>query len=59
MFFHNYCRRMLEKKMGEVKRMKNQRRINTQAESDDVSIANNMEEPIESLAPAEILRNVP
>ncbi|KAL0893849.1 hypothetical protein ABMA27_013967 [Loxostege sticticalis] len=51
--------RMLEKKMGEVKRMKNQRRVNTHPESDDVSIANNMEESGMSLPPAEILRNVP
>ncbi|CAH0748182.1 unnamed protein product [Diatraea saccharalis] len=51
--------RMLEKKMGEVKRLKNQRRVNSHPEADDVSISANMEEPVDSIAPAEILRTIP
>lgn len=44
--------------MGEVKRMKT-RRVNTTSEADDASIANNMEEPGMSVAPAEALRHIP
>ncbi|XP_013186654.1 uncharacterized protein LOC106131922 [Amyelois transitella] len=55
------CRqqRRLEKKMGEVKKLKNQRRINTLTENDEISIANHMEQAGTSIAPAEILATVP
>ncbi|XP_059054350.1 uncharacterized protein LOC131848487 [Achroia grisella] len=57
------CRqqRLLEKKMGEVKRNKSHRRINIHArrEGDNECIANNMEESGTSIAPAEILRHIP
>ncbi|KAM3963510.1 uncharacterized protein ACR2FA_002444 isoform 1-T2 [Aphomia sociella] len=56
------CRqqRLLEKKMGEVKRSKSRRvKINTHPAADSVSIANNMEESGTSIAPAEILRHIP
>ncbi|XP_026757579.2 uncharacterized protein LOC113517202 isoform X1 [Galleria mellonella] len=54
------CRqqRLLEKRMGEVKRSKSHRRINTR-EGDHENIANNMEETGMSVAPAEILRHIP
>ncbi|XP_037974128.2 uncharacterized protein LOC105397723 [Plutella xylostella] len=55
------CRqqKLLEKKMGEVKRLKNQRRVNTNPEGESVSITSNMEEPGLSIPPSEILRTVP
>lgn len=55
------CRqqRLLEKKMGEAKRMKTSRRVNTTPEADDASIANNMEESGLSAPPAETLRHIP
>ncbi|XP_022819425.1 uncharacterized protein LOC111351636 [Spodoptera litura] len=55
------CRqqRLLEKKMGEAKRMKASRRVNTTPEEDDASIANNMEESGMSEPPAEVLRHIP
>ncbi|KAJ8725623.1 hypothetical protein PYW08_003806 [Mythimna loreyi] len=55
------CRqqRLLEKKMGEAKRMKTSRRVNTTPEADDASIANNMEESAMSIPPAEALRHIP
>ncbi|XP_026742720.1 uncharacterized protein LOC113504557 isoform X2 [Trichoplusia ni] len=54
------CRqqKLLEKKMGEAKRVKTQRRVNTNDE-DDASIANNMEESGMSVPPAEALRHIP
>ena len=45
--------------MGEAKRMKNSRRVNTTPEADDASIANNMEEPGMSAPPADALRHIP
>ncbi|CAH2259199.1 jg10005 [Pararge aegeria aegeria] len=51
--------RLMDKRIGEVKRMKTHRKKNTNADLDDVSIANNMEEPSISAAPAESLRNLP
>ncbi|KAF9418414.1 hypothetical protein HW555_004702 [Spodoptera exigua] len=47
------------KKMGEAKRMKSSRRVNTTPEEDDASIANNMEESGMSEPPAEVLRHIP
>lgn len=44
--------------MGEAKRVKTQRRVNTNDE-DDASIANNMEESGMSVPPAEALRHIP
>ncbi|XP_045445946.1 uncharacterized protein LOC123654028 [Melitaea cinxia] len=51
--------RLLNKKIGEVKRMKNHKRTNTYTESDVVSIATNMEEASMSTPPADALRNIP
>ncbi|KAG6449480.1 uncharacterized protein LOC119188486 [Manduca sexta] len=55
------CRqqRLIEKKMGEVKRVKSQRRVNMHPADDKASIANNMEEPGTTVPPAEILRHIP
>uniref|UniRef100_A0A2A4K4R1 Uncharacterized protein n=1 Tax=Heliothis virescens TaxID=7102 RepID=A0A2A4K4R1_HELVI len=55
------CRqqRLLEKKMGEAKRVKTSRRVNTAPEEDNASIANNMEESGMSEPPAEALRHIP
>jgi hypothetical protein len=50
---------MLDKKMGEVKRLKNQRRVNIHPEADDASITNNMEETAISIPPAEVLQDAP
>lgn len=52
-------RRLMDKKMGEAKRHKSQRRVNTHPEDDITSIANNMEEPSMSVAPAEVLKTIP
>lgn len=49
----------MEKKISVVKRMKTHRKKNTQVDLDVVSIANNMEEPSVSAAPAEVLRHLP
>ncbi|KAL4705142.1 hypothetical protein ACJJTC_018713 [Scirpophaga incertulas] len=51
--------KMLEKQMGQTKRLKSQRRENTHIEADSTSIANTMEEPGLSIPPAEVLRNIP
>ncbi|KAJ0180493.1 hypothetical protein K1T71_003897 [Dendrolimus kikuchii] len=51
--------RLIEKKMGEAKRHKSQRRVNTHPEDDSTSIANNMEEPGTSIPPAEALKTIP
>ncbi|XP_046965115.1 uncharacterized protein LOC124533709 isoform X1 [Vanessa cardui] len=51
--------RLLSKKMGEVKRMKNHKRVNTHPDADVVSIANNMEEEGISTPPAEVLKHIP
>ncbi|XP_045785218.1 uncharacterized protein LOC123880885 isoform X2 [Maniola jurtina] len=51
--------RLMDKKIGEVKKLKNHRKKNTNADLDVVSIANNMEEPSVSAAPAESLRHLP
>ncbi|XP_075969535.1 uncharacterized protein LOC142972363 [Anticarsia gemmatalis] len=55
------CRqqRLIEKKMGEAKRLKSQRRVNTSPEDDGASIANNMEEPGMSAPPAEVVTHIP
>ncbi|XP_064293030.1 uncharacterized protein LOC128682607 isoform X2 [Plodia interpunctella] len=55
------CRqqRRLEKKMGEVKKLKNQRRINTHTAIDEISIADNMEQAESSVAPAQVLATIP
>ncbi|XP_049867152.1 uncharacterized protein LOC126367601 [Pectinophora gossypiella] len=55
------CRqqKMLEKKMGEVKRSKSHRRVSAHPEGDVTSIVNNMEEPELSVPPAEALRTIP
>lgn len=50
---------MLEKKMGEAKRPKNQRRVSAHPEGDGISIVNNMEEPELSVPPADVLRDIP
>ncbi|CAB3242116.1 unnamed protein product [Arctia plantaginis] len=54
------CRqqRLIEKKMGEAKRLKTQRRVNM-SEDDAASIANNMEEPGFSAPPAEVISHIP
>ncbi|KOB76776.1 Deoxyribodipyrimidine photolyase [Operophtera brumata] len=55
-----YCfRKLIDKKMGAAKRLKNQRRVNTHPEDDSASIAHNMEEPGLSIPPAEALRSIP
>ncbi|CAG4981205.1 unnamed protein product [Parnassius apollo] len=55
------CRqqRILEKKIGEVRRKKNLRRAKTQPQSDVVGIVNCMEDPGLTVPPADVLRNIP
>lgn len=44
--------------MGQAKRLKTQRRVNT-SEDDAASIANNMEQPGMSAPPAEVITHAP
>ncbi|XP_023946617.2 uncharacterized protein LOC112051976 [Bicyclus anynana] len=51
--------RLMDKRIGEVKRMKIHKKKTTAANLDVVSIADNMEEPGMSTAPAEFIKNLP
>lgn len=51
--------RLIEKQLGESKRIRKQRRVNTHPEDDVTSIANNMEESSMSAPPADSLRDIP
>ncbi|XP_068629766.1 uncharacterized protein [Battus philenor] len=51
--------RILDKKIGDVRRRKNLRRAKSQPQGEVASIVNNMEGPGTSVAPAEILRSIP
>ncbi|CAK1581960.1 unnamed protein product [Parnassius mnemosyne] len=55
------CRqqRILEKKIGEVRRKKNLRRVKTHPQNDVVGIVNCMEDTGLSVPPVEILRDIP
>ncbi|CAH2074034.1 unnamed protein product, partial [Iphiclides podalirius] len=55
------CRqqRILDKKIVEVRRRKNLRRVKSHQHSDVISIVNGMEDPGLSVPPAEVLRNIP
>lgn len=52
-------RRILDKKIGEVRRRKNLRRAKSHPQADVVSIVNDMEGPGLSAPPVEALRNIP